>query len=57
MREFDYQYQAERFLDWFFRLPPGTSLEGAFKKWSDSKDFHPAHKKVIWDLIQEDARR
>ncbi len=56
MREYDFQDQAERFLAWFPRLPT-TSLDEAFKKWADSKDFLDEDRKAIWDLIQEDARR
>ncbi len=57
MMEPEYQVQATRFLDWFSRLPQGTSRGGAFGKWSDSKDFHPEDRKVIWDLVQKDAPR
>ena len=57
MTELEYGDQAERFLGWFFKLPLGTTLEGAFREWSGSKDFHPEHKKVIWDLVQKDAPR
>ena len=56
MSEFDYQDQAEGFIGWFLKLPQGTSREGAFQKWADSKDFHPDDRKVIWDLVQKDAR-
>ncbi|MEE9122888.1 MAG: hypothetical protein V3U14_00140 [candidate division NC10 bacterium] len=54
MRDLDYQDQAERFLGWFFKLSLGTSLEGAFREWSGSKDFHPEARKVIWDLVQKE---
>ena len=54
MRELEYGDQAERFVSWFSRLSPGTSLEGSFKEWSDSKDFHPDDRKVIWDLVQKE---
>ena len=55
MRELDYQDQAERFINWFSRLPAGTLLEGAFKEWSDSKDLHPEDRKMIWDLVQKES--
>ncbi len=56
MSEFDYQDQAERFVNWFSRLPSGAPLEGAFQRWAGSKDFHTDDRKLIWDLVQKYAR-
>ncbi len=56
MMEYDFQDQAERFLAWFFKLPPGGSFKGAFKGWTDSKDFYPDDQSGIWDQVQRMLR-
>jgi len=41
--------QAAAFLGWYYRI--GEDIEGAFKRWAESKDFLEGDLKRIWRFV------
>ena len=48
-----YLEHAEKFLDWFRRLPLSTATTDAFRDWTQTKDFLPADRAAIRSCVRQ----